>query len=189
MGCLSPGASKEMQRGKLYLGCLMVLGLIYGLPVRFGVVLGESMAPTFHNGQIYILDRGYYRRHTPSPNDVLVFKRNGIRYVKRVAAVAGDQIYVSRNQDVARDELVYSGEVDRLKTMARKWPKFRFLKPVARKVPDGYCYVLGDHLSCSEDSRELGFIPLDAIEGRVLFTTPANSVVTQLAVVSGPKTL
>lgn len=178
-----------MQRWKLYLGCLVVLGLIYGLPVRFGVVLGESMAPTFHSGQVYLLDRGYYRHHAPARNEVLVFKRNGVRYVKRVAAVAGDKIYVSRNQDLAKDEVIFTGEIDRLRAISRKWPHFRSLKPVVRTVPDGYCYVLGDHLNCSEDSRELGFIPVEAIEGRVLFTTPTSSVVTQLAVVAGPKTL
>lgn len=178
-----------MRRGKQYLGCLLALGLIYGLPIRFGVVLGESMAPTLHNGQFYLLDRSYYRRHQPSRNEVLVFKRNGVRYVKRVAAVAGDRIFVNRNRDLAKDEVIFAGEVDRLNTIARKWPQFRSIKPVTRTVPEGHCYVLGDHLSCSEDSRDLGFIPVEQIEGRVLFTTPAHSVVQQLAVVVGPKTL
>lgn len=178
-----------MQRGKFYLGCLAVLGMIYGLPVRLGVVLGESMAPTFHSGQIYLLERRYHRRHAPVRNEVIVFKRNGVRYVKRVAAVAGDRIYVNRSLDQGTDEVVFASEVERLNRIARKWPGFRGLRPVARTVPPGHCYVLGDHLANSEDSRTLGFIPHAEIEGRVLFTTPKASVVQQLAVIQAQKTL
>ena len=36
-------------------------------------------------------------------------------------------------------------------------------------VPDGTCYVLGDNLENSKDSRHFGFVPLGDVTGRVRY--------------------
>src|SRR4051812_4323117 len=73
---------------------------------RIGVVCGDSMSPTLQNGTLYALDTAYYRSHTPQRGEVVVFKRNGVTCIKRVAAAGGDTVFVVKSRDQEGDEVV-----------------------------------------------------------------------------------
>jgi len=118
----------------------------------FATVRGRSMSPTFTDGErVFALWRVRYR-----VGDVVVFRPPHLRSgpdepqwrIKRVAAVAGQ----------ATPRWLCEGRVGS--------------GPVPGRVPPGHVVVVGDN-HVSEDSRQLGFIPVAAIAGRVIPHRPA----------------
>ncbi|HEU4752178.1 MAG TPA: signal peptidase I [Armatimonadota bacterium] len=152
----------------MWCAVLAGLGLLYAAqPYRIGFTLGHSMDPTLRNGQPYLLQRAPVPTRV-SPGDVVVFDRGGLTYVKRVLAVPGDTFYVVKFSD-GDESLVMDWQLKRIRGVVRR-PVWRdTLKLVRRRVPPGTCYVVGDHLAVSVDSRSFGPIPVESIRGKVLF--------------------
>ncbi len=159
-------ARTEGLRTFALVGMCLVLGIL-AAPLRPGIVLGESMAPTFHSGQVFLMsqlrdpvsiDRG----------EVVLFDLAGQSYIKRVYAVAGDEVW-----GVAQpgDDGVFSWVVpvsDLLNTR-----DYLIAHPYAGKlmslvVPPGQVFVLGDAWADSYDSRSYGPVPVAAVRGRVV---------------------
>src|SRR4051812_28047857 len=94
------------------LGVLAVLsGLLYlVVPVQVGIASGPSMEPGLRSGQVFLMERPGVFRSGIERGDVVVFCRDGATYVKRVLAVAGDQLYILRRLSAdlewAGDELI-----------------------------------------------------------------------------------
>lgn len=87
-----------------------------------------------------------------------------VSYIKRVIATAGQHVKIADgkvyvdNEPLKEDYLkegVYTTELE---------GQF-----VDLTVPDGCIYVLGDNRAGSTDSRRFGCIPLEKVEGKVLF--------------------
>jgi signal peptidase I len=163
----------SIQSRGCYLG-LVLAGLTMVSPYRYGIVCGDSMSPAFHNGNWYVLDQGYYRHHTPKRGDVVVFQKSGATYVKRVAAVGGDTVYLLRQSGTGDVDIIPDWQIDRVRRYVhvRPWKNVLYLMEV--KVSPGACFVLGDNLSCSLDSRNFGEIPVTAIKGRVCDAPPVS---------------
>ena len=93
-------------------------------------------------------------------------------YIKRVIGLPGDHIYISENGEVyINDKLLEEPYlVDGLKT------------PITGnyydiQIPEGYYFVMGDNREGSKDSRELGLIPAEKIEGKVVLRIwPLNKI-------------
>jgi signal peptidase I len=136
-------------------------------PLTMTVVLGHSMEPTLRPGGCYVLDRGYYRSHPLARGDIVVLKYDGETYIKRVAALPGDRLWLLRYDDVSADELLQPGEVAQLQRIRRagKLPGRRVLSLI---IPPEECFVLGDNSTVSIDSRDFGPVPTSAILGRAL---------------------
>jgi len=148
--------------------------------VRVGVVCGDSMKPTYESGALYTLDAAYYRTHTPQRGDVVVFKRDGDTYIKRVAAGPGDTIYLLSSPGLD-DEVVMDWQLSHVRRV-QQMPSWRnSFRLRQRRVPAGMCYVLGDNLLRSMDSRHYGPIPMECIEGRVVNAPPPGSFVSHVA--------
>lgn len=160
----SPEAARRRSSRRLFIG-LGVLVLLF--VVRFFVaepVLthGESMAPTYHDGDALVIDHLTYRFRDPRIGEIVVatVPDTGEQVVKRVVAVAGDSIGIEdgvllRN-GVAVDEPYANHE-----QMGGY-----FWGPVV--VPDGAVFLLGDNRLESVDSRHYGPVPVDAIDGRTV---------------------
>jgi len=122
-------------------------------------VQGRSMFPTFKPGQ-WLLVR---RLNWPSPplrvGEVIVFKKDGDELIKRVVALPGErppaegEYAAALRRSIAHD------------TRSKPVGEAGNLMP---PVPQGQIYVLGDNLPQSEDSRDFGPIPMNAVLGRVL---------------------
>jgi signal peptidase I len=140
---------------------------LYALsPYRVGVVNGESMAPTYHTGSVYLLRRGTTTADYQD-GDVVVFRRNGQNYIKRVLAVAGESFYVEpRDTQLTDESLVPDWQLGWLRACAKN-PRID-LRITPRRVPPGSLYVVGDHLELSEDSRSFGYIPVADVVGKVI---------------------
>lgn len=71
----------------------LVLTKFVFLPIR---VTGDSMSPTFHNGQIKFVNRLAYRHHKPARGDIVAVRYAGPKAVllKRVIGLPGETIQV-----------------------------------------------------------------------------------------------
>jgi signal peptidase I len=142
------------------------------------------MSPSLRNGSFYLLDQSAGKKEIHS-GDVVVFRCGGVNYIKRVVAVGGDQVYVTTTPSSGSDELVMDWQLNRMRRFFAQ-PERRFcVKMVARKVPPGTCYVVGDHITDSVDSRELGPIPVELIIGKLVDAPEPTPYLDHLAVIAG----
>ncbi len=143
---------------------LLVAGRLLAEPMR---VSSASMTPTFVTGDRLLVGTGVIGEGRADPGEVVVFHRPGPGeaagelLVKRVAAVAGDQVGVRDGRLVVNgvwvpEEYVVQTAVDGT-----------YFGPVT--VPPGCVFVLGDNRADSLDSRDFGAVPTDMLVGRVLF--------------------
>jgi signal peptidase I len=161
---------------------LLVGVTVWAQPYRPGVVCGNSMAPTLKNGSLYLMDRSPAAIQNIRRGDVVVFKRDGIVYIKRVVAVGGERLQVVRSADLESDELLFDWQVPLMREVlrTRQWAVQDRL--VEREIPPDSYYVVGDHMSASEDSRAFGPVPREAILGKMI-APPALPRLKHLALV------
>lgn len=172
-------------RKRLFGAAGLLVGLLSFSPVRLGLTCGGSMAPTLQSGQPFLIDRLAYRTQPVSRGDILIFERNGINYVKRVAALQGESFFVLRYTDTGWDFPIRPDEVSKMQRMVRHAKGFP-ARVVQRHVPPGYCYVLGDASTCSEDSRFFGPVPLESIRGKLWMAPTTPPAEARLAAIGAP---
>jgi len=139
---------------------IAVLFVIFRFVIGLSVVGGDSMEPHLKNGDLVV----YFRMEREYvPGDVISIRvPSGDYYVKRVAAVGGDEVDL-------RDGRVYvNGE-----ELIDKWAQGETLEESGAviypyKVRRGNVFVLGDNRMVSMDSRRFGEVNLRQIKGRLL---------------------
>src|SRR5437016_4508930 len=121
-------------------------------PLTMTVVLGHSMDPTLQAGALYVLDRGYYRSNALERGDIVVLRVDGETCIKRVCALPGDRMWLLQYDDGSGDELLQPRDAGRLRQMhaAGQLPGRRVH---SLTVPPDDCFVLGDNIDVSVDSR------------------------------------
>lgn len=146
---------------------LIVAGVIAGLAVAMPApgtdrvhVASDSMAPTVLDGDwVTVGDvgaRGVQRRDLvllASPDD-------GTLLLKRVVAIAGDEVGFEDGVLVVNGADVDEPFVDYARVNGE------YFGPV--QVPAGHVFVLGDNRGSSVDSRAFGAVPLAAVVGTVV---------------------
>jgi signal peptidase I len=120
---------------------------------------GPSMQPNLYQGYRLMIERVSYRFHPPNRGDIVVADRPGeeVSLVKRVMGLPGETIEV-RGGHV----LIDGASVEEPWVVHFGGPDYG-----PAEVPEGYVFILGDNRRASRDSRAVGPIPLDMIEGRV----------------------
>lgn len=63
-------------------------------PLDLSRVVGNSMAPTLHDGQLFFIDREAYRYSPPAYGDVVVGVIDGDYHVKRVVGNEGERVWL-----------------------------------------------------------------------------------------------
>jgi signal peptidase I len=130
-------------------------------------VLGESMSPAFHNGQVFLMSR--VRDGTRLDlGDVVVLNLDGELYLKRIEAIGGQTIWGLDSADVGGvpDIIVSPGDVEEMRRLSQERPGVG--RVVDLTIPAGYVFVVGDSEPRSYDSRHFGPVPVEAIKGRVV---------------------
>lgn len=143
------------------------------------IVDGPSMQPNFWDRERIIVNKILYDIRQPERGEVIVFHvpDQGRDFIKRVIGlpgetvkVEGDTIYINGQpleENYLKDAyekahvqgaLYNSNDPDR-----SNFPNSLVPDNV---VPEGMLFVMGDNRSNSEDSRMIGFIPMDQIVGR-----------------------
>ena len=169
---VQPSACFRSRRFAL-LGCIG-LGLILGglcLPWRAGMVMGRSMEPTLPNGSVFLYDHQYYRTHPVQAGDIVVLRKNGATWIKRVYAPEGTRFWALRETvagSVNRRPIRASQSARFVRTVSHMREEMGAdLKVVQLQVPAGFVFVMGDG-TLSMDSRQLGSFEADEILGRVV---------------------
>jgi len=113
------------------------------------------MLPTIAVDGDWVLISKYYRRgRGVAVGDIVSYEhpmRRGYRAVKRIVAMPGDFVL----RDTPRSD---GG--------GGAW---------LVQVPEGHCWVAGDNLEWSRDSRHFGPLPLALVKGKVLFKISTRS--------------
>lgn len=123
-------------------------------------IQGVSMEETLFDGDVVLA----LNNHRYKPGDVIGFYYNNEVLIKRVIAVETDWV------DIDRDGTVYVNNVrlDEPYISEKAFGECNINLPY--QVPEGCCFVLGDHRATSIDSRNrsVGCIPDDKVVGRLL---------------------
>jgi signal peptidase I len=143
------------------------------------IVDGPSMQPNFWNRERIIVNKIVYDIRQPKRGEVIVFHvpEEGRDFIKRVIGVPGDTIKVDGDSIYVNGKKIEETYLKKAYEQAHaagglynvhnddrsNFPNGQFPDG---KVPAGSLFVMGDNRSNSEDSRMIGFIPLNRVVGR-----------------------
>ncbi len=126
------------------------------------LIQGDSMAPTYHNLQLVVLDK---RDRTFEAGDVIAFECRGLSaiLVKRIVAVPGDSVVIDRGVLTVNGAAssVYGRDVTF---------EYAGLLENAIVLGDGEYVVIGDNIVESRDSRydPVGIVRAGDIIGKLV---------------------
>lgn len=149
----------ELLKGLLL---VILLGILFQLfVVTVFHISGESMLPSFADGQFIVVDKLSYLIHAPARGDVVVIQFPGDpdhrRFIKRVIGLPGEKVEVSGGRVTVDDRLLQEP----------------YLPAGLQSAPDGVkvlrsdeFFVMGDNRPNSNDSRFFGPVPRDKFIGK-----------------------
>jgi len=158
--------------------CLLVMYLMFGHQYQVTYNYGESMIPTFSNGEwIYSQKRSHLPKEwTPSQLDIIVVTKEGEDLVKRVVALEGDVVYIKHGKIYVNDKIYKDqfsekhitfwteDEEIRNKKPENEWLFLNVYQDIGR-VPEGHVWVIGDNRSLSW----YGMVKIKNIKSLVIF--------------------
>ncbi len=130
-------------------------------PVR---VAGDSMQPCLANHERLLINHFLYRVTPIRRGDVVVFYfplNPRTCFIKRVIGLPGDWVRIRRG-------VVYVNSRRLSEPYLRGGWRGRADYPRTR-IPAGDFFVLGDHRTASDDSRDWGMVPERLIVGKAVF--------------------
>lgn len=153
--------------------CMQMLALVLIIYVLFGHLVGivtmpnADMYPRIDSGDfllVYRLDR------SPKAQDIMMFEKNGTRYVGRVIAVGGDTVEIT-------DGAVKVNGYNMIETniFYETYPLEGFTE-YPLKLADDECFILADQRKGTEDSRFFGPVKYREIEGTVISVMRRNNL-------------
>lgn len=146
------------------LAAAAVCFFLFRFVISINIVSGMSMAPSLLPGDVV-----FSLRIGPAPTSgelAIIREPSNVEMVKRVVGTAGDTLevtpdgHVIYNGQLLQESFAWYGSQD-----TGQWIDF----PVT--LPQGTIFCLGDNRALSLDSRHrvIGLIPVDEVEGKVLF--------------------
>ena len=127
-------------------------------------VEGTSMMPMLEDQERIFVNKFVYRLEPIERGDIVVFRypRDPSKsYIKRVVGTAGDHIRIDGGLVYVNGEALDEQYVPAEYADSRSYPEI--------VVPAHSYFVLGDHRSMSQDSREFGPVNQSLIYGKAVF--------------------
>ena len=127
-------------------------------------VEGTSMMPSLVDQERIFVNKFVYRLEPIERGDIVVFRYPydpSKSYIKRVIGMAGDRIRIDAGQVYVNGDALDESYVPSEYTDSRTFPEV--------VVPASSYYVLGDHRSMSDDSRNFGPVNQSFIYGKAVF--------------------
>ena len=145
-----------------------IITLLIVIPIRIFIaqpfiVNGESMVPSFENGDYLIIDEISYRTGDPDRGDVIVFRfpTDKKRFlIKRVIGLPGETISISGHTVSITNSAKETLELE------ENYINGDFSSYGAWDLGDDQYFVLGDNRSASSDSRSWGILERENIVGK-----------------------
>jgi len=141
------------------ISCFIIIFLYQ--PVK---VEGTSMMPSLDDQERIFVNKFVYRLEPIERGDIVVFRypRDPAKsFIKRVVGLAGDHIIINAGRVFVNGKLLEEDYVPRAYEDERSYPEI--------VVPSGCYFVLGDHRSLSNDSRDFGPVNQSYIYGKAVF--------------------
>jgi len=127
-------------------------------------VEGTSMMPGLEDQERIFVNKFVYRWEPIERGDIVVFRYprdTSKSYIKRVIGVAGDRVRIENGQVYVNGEALDEDYVPGDYADARSYPE--------TVVPRNTFFVLGDHRTMSNDSRDFGPVNERFIYGKAVF--------------------
>src|ERR1700755_2825870 len=127
-------------------------------------VEGTSMMPSLEDQERIFVNKFVYRLEPIERGDIVVFRypRDPSKsFIKRVIGMAGDRIRIDSGQVYVNGHALDESYVPPEYTDSRSYPE--------SVVPAQSYFVLGDHRSMSNDSRDFGSVNQGFIYGKAVF--------------------
>jgi len=127
-------------------------------------VEGTSMMPSLQDQERIFVNKFVYRLEPIERGDIVVFRypRDPSKsYIKRVIGTAGDRIRIDNGQVYVNGQGLEEVYVPSAYADERSYPE--------TVVPPECYFVLGDHRSMSNDSRDFGPVNQSYIYGKAVF--------------------
>src|SRR5579883_181164 len=143
----------------LAISCFIIIFLYQ--PVK---VEGTSMMPSLDDQERIFVNKFVYRIEPIERGDIVVFRYPrdiSKSFIKRVIAVGGDRVRIAAGQ------VYVNGRALEEDYVPREYADLRSYQEIV--VPPNSYYVLGDHRSLSNDSRDFGSVNVGFIYGKAVF--------------------
>ena len=127
-------------------------------------VEGTSMMPSLDDQERIFINKFVYKVESIQRGDIVVFRypRDPAKsFIKRVIGVAGDHVRIIDGHVILNGKMLIEDYVPMTYEDERSYPEV--VVP-----PDSY-FVLGDHRSLSNDSRDFGPVDASYIYGKAVF--------------------
>jgi signal peptidase I len=127
-------------------------------------VEGTSMMPSLDDQEHIFINKFVYRIEPIQRGDIVVFRypRDPAKsFIKRVIGVAGDRVRITDGHVILNGRMLLEDYVPLAYADMRSYPEVMV-------PPDSY-FVLGDHRSLSNDSRDFGPVDVGYIYGKAVF--------------------
>ena len=127
-------------------------------------VEGTSMMPSLEDQERIFVNKFVYRLEPIERGDIVVFRypRDPSKsFIKRVIGLAGDHIQIDDGRVFVNGKLLQEDYVPSIYADQRSYPEL--------VVPPNSYFVLGDHRTMSNDSRDFGPVDAGFIYGKAVF--------------------
>lgn len=128
-------------------------------------VVGNSMHPTYKNGEYLMANKILYKISEPKRGDVIIFKYSDTQdFIKRIIGLAGDTVMLKDGKLYINNQLLDESNYlsDSVYTTGGDFLK----EGETVVVPEGRFFVCGDNRPHSSDSRAFGPIDEKDIKGK-----------------------
>ena len=144
---------------------LVVAVVLYLFIMTPHEVLGNSMHPTYKNGEYLMANKVVYRFSQPKRGDVIIFKYSETQdFIKRIIGISGDTIMIKDGKIFVNgtqlDESAYLA--DTVYTSGGDY----LAEGQSTTIGEDEFFVCGDNRPHSSDSRTFGPISKDQIKGK-----------------------
>lgn len=130
------------------------------------VVSGNSMYPTFHNGEYLIVNELAKYQSTYERGDVVILRYPldpSKYFIKRVIGLPGETVAITNGVVV-----ITSPAHTTPFTLSEPYVKYPQIESLTRTLSDQEYFVMGDNRAQSSDSRAWGPVPKNDMDGKAL---------------------
>jgi signal peptidase I len=128
-------------------------------------VVGNSMHPTYKNGEFLMANKITYRISEPKRGDVVIFIFSDTQdFIKRVIGVPGDEVMIKDGKIYINGSMLDESSYLSPSVITNGGEYLHEGQSI--KIDDGKYFVCGDNRTNSSDSRVFGPIAKEAIKGK-----------------------